>query len=59
MRQHNKVSHASGKHKRRERWNKGLEILENMVKPKPYTKRGRRMLFAKARKLVFKNVKAK
>ena len=56
MRQHCKESNASGKHKRRERWSKGLEILAKMKKPSPFTKSIRRKMFAEARKQAFKKV---
>ena len=50
MRQHHKRTQTSGKTKRRNRWSKGLEILEGMKKPNPYTKAIRRKMFAEARK---------
>lgn len=57
MRQHHKKIQTSGKHKRRNRWVRGLEILKTMEKPSPYTKAIRRKLFAEARKTASKESK--
>ena len=57
MRQHHKNKQTSNKTKRRNRWSKGLKILEGMEKPSPYTKAIRRKMFVETRKIASKKAK--
>lgn len=50
MQQHNKVREGSTKHKRKDIWKRGLEILKEMKLPEPLTKKARRTALVEARK---------